>query len=542
MHKFIKKIKKQAKKMKIKQSLLKKISNDRFYSKVYDKYKNYDLLVEAGFIDSKIEAKDFYNLNLLTTPVDKISSNLENTKKPVVLLSTGGFLPLHQGHFDMMELAKKELEKEGYDVVGGYFSPSHEDYVSTKPDYNSCLGKRLFQCQQAVENSSWLMIDPWESMYTQTYINFTSVIDRLEKYLQMHLKKEIKVVYVFGGDNAKFNYCFEEDGIGVCINRSANNDYFNAAKAKICNKNCIFIENDGDSAKLSSRHIRKDLNNQSSQNSLNGIFIIRDEGLLPFKNFTSVVNENKLEKARQLFLKKLIKLFEREFGKQTKVKTASMQFQLEKAYKDLKAVKTISLDGFYKGTYNLELSRLFHISSPQFHYIKMIERYNCPLLKQQIEQIPAGNYTLVDDDSVSGSTIKSIKALLPETVAISDTYLLSNILKETYFDVVDLRDFIAGAEGSGLAVLLPNNQVAKSPYMLPYVSLSTRASIKPENQYDFSVKLWKLNLNFYKTLKNIKLKHVESAFKILMNYEGFDDNTNMIDICNWHLQKLKAAK
>ena len=78
--------------------------------------------------------------------------------------------------------------------------------------------------------------------------------------------------------------------------------------------------------------------------------------------------------------------------------------------------------------------------------------------------------------------------------------------------------------------------------MLPYVSLSTRASIKPENQYDFSVKLWKFNLNFYKTLKNIKLKHVESAFKILMNYAGFDDNTNMIDICYWHLQKLKAAK
>ena len=198
--------------MKIKRSLLNKILNDRFYSKVYDKYKNYDLLVEAGFIDSKIEAKDFYNLNLLTTPVDKISSNIKNTKKPVVLLSTGGFLPLHQGHFDMMELAKKELEKEGYDVVGGYFSPSHEDYVSTKPDYNSCLGKRLFQCQKAVENSSWLMIDPWESMYTYTYINFTSVIDRLEKYLQLHVKKEIKVVYVFGGDNAKFNYCFEEDG------------------------------------------------------------------------------------------------------------------------------------------------------------------------------------------------------------------------------------------------------------------------------------------------------------------------------------------
>ena len=83
--------------MEINENLLKKIKNDRFYSKVYEKYKDFNLLIDAGFIDSQVEAKDFYNLNLLTTPVGKLLQNLNNVKNPVVLLSTGGFLPIHEG-------------------------------------------------------------------------------------------------------------------------------------------------------------------------------------------------------------------------------------------------------------------------------------------------------------------------------------------------------------------------------------------------------------------------------------------------------------
>ena len=75
------------------------------------------------------------NLSLLTTPVSKLIDFKEKKENPVVLLSTGGFDPIHDGHIYMMEFAKEALEKKGYHVIGGYLSPSHESYVSTKPYY-----------------------------------------------------------------------------------------------------------------------------------------------------------------------------------------------------------------------------------------------------------------------------------------------------------------------------------------------------------------------------------------------------------------------
>ena len=59
------------------------------------------------------------------------------------------------------------------------------------------------------------MIDPWESLYVRTPINFTDVIERLEEYLKKYVDSRIKVAYVFGGDNVEFMYCFQKHGIAV---------------------------------------------------------------------------------------------------------------------------------------------------------------------------------------------------------------------------------------------------------------------------------------------------------------------------------------
>lgn len=530
--------------MEINENLLKKIENDRYYSKVFAKYKDLSLLIDAGFIDSKVEAKDYYNLDLLTTPFGKILRNIENAKNPIVLLSTGGFLPIHNGHIHMMELAKEHLQNLGYDVVGGYFSPSHEHYVSTKPFYSSTLGKRIFECQRVVDKSDWLMIDPWESMYVKSYINFTSVIDRLEQYLQKHINKNILVAYVFGADNAYFNYCFEEDGIGICINRNTKSECFYDAKAKISNKNCIFIENFDNSAKLSSRFIRnkEDKSNVEPQ-KYKGNFLIRDEGLLPFDNILKKVSKTKLEKARMTFKKGLIELYKKEFGKDVIIKTRKVSSQIEKAKILLEGIKTISLDSYFNGTYNLSISREFDISSPQFHYNRMLARTGLPSLAEQIKIIKKGSYTLVDDDSVSGSTLKSVKELLPQDIKIEDVFLLSSILKEKFFDVVDLRDFFVGANNSGLVVQLQNKTTVRAPYMLPFVNLATRASVNPDNQFDFSINLWKLNLSFYQSLDTeIKVQDLNNSISLLMKNIGFNDNSTMTEICKWHLTKLESCK
>ena len=117
---------------------------------------------------------------------------------------------------------------------------------------------------------------------------------------------------------------------------------------------------------------------------------------------------------------------------------------------------------------------------------------------------------------------------------------MANIFNEKIFDIVDFRDFIIGASSGGLVVRLPNKEVARAPYMLPYVSLKSRASIPAIKEMEMSIKIWELNKEFYKKIGgNIKLSQTDIGFKKLMNYIGFDDNTLLIDICDWHIEKLK---
>lgn len=526
------------------QAILKKILKDEYYSKVYKKYSDIETVIKAGFIYDKLDQDclNYYNLNLLTTPVSKLK-DFSDEEKPVVLLSTGGFDPIHDGHIYMMEFAKETLEKNGYKVIGGYFSPSHPSYVSTKPFCKINAYERLDLCQECVKNSDWLMIDPWESIYVKTYINFTDVINRLELYLKKHVSSRIQVAYVFGGDNSEFMYCFEDKGIGVCVEREGYSKQFNEMKNKFKGKNNFFINNKSIVSTYSSRNIRQRQNYQYKQPEFNkeeGCYVIRNEGLIPFEKYKNHIDEQTLEKAQKSFLEELIILFKEAFNNKLDVKTIDMNKQLEEARERLKEQQTISLDTYYRGTYDIQTSRLFDISDIQKKYISLIGRIGFETIEEQISKIKDGRYILVDDDSATGKTIREVMSNLPERIHIERIELLASVLKEKIFDIVDLRDFIIGVQNGGLVVRLPNNEIARAPYMLPYVCLKTRASVMASKEMDMSIKLWEMNKKFYQEIGNtITLEQTDIGFKKLMNYIGFDDNTLLVDICDWHIKKLK---
>ena len=524
-----------------------KILRDEYYSEVYKKYLSIDTVIKAGFILDNLELEDmnYYNLDFLTTPVGKIIENMKNKDiiNPVVLLTTGGFDPIHEGHLYMMDFAKKVLEKNGYNVVGGYLSPSHESYVSTKPYYKINSYERLNLCQECVKDSKWLMIDPWESIYVKTYINFTDIIQRLELYLKKHINPNIQVAYVFGGDNAEFMYCFENKGIGICVEREGYSEKFNKIRNKFKGKNKFFINNKSIVSTYSSRHIRQrkgyDYNNQNYSKE-DGDYVIRNEGMTPLVNYKQNVNEEILQKAHDKFLNQLIELIRQAFDNQLDVKTINMEEQLKIAHAILEGKQTISLDTYYRGTYDIETSRLFDISDIQKKYITLIGRIGHDTVKNQIQKIKDGNYILVDDDSATGKTIREVMSNLPERINIEQIFLLASMVNEKIFDIVDFRDFIIGAENGGLVVRLPDEEIARSPYMLPYVSLKTRATISASKEMEISIKLWEMNKEFYKKIGgNITISQTDKGFKKLMNYIGFNDDTLLVDICDWHIKKLK---
>lgn len=530
-----------------KEKLAWKILRDEYYSEVYKKYLSIDIVVRAGFILDSIDLEDinYYKLNLLTTPVSKIIENMEDKdiQNPVVLLTTGGFDPIHEGHLYMMDFAKKVLEENGYNVIGGYLSPSHENYVSTKPYYKINAYERLDLCQECVKDSKWLMIDPFESIYVKTYINFTDIIQRLQLYLRKHVNPNIQVAYVFGGDNSEFMYCFENKGIGICVERESYSEKFDQMKNKFKGKNNFFINNKSIVSTYSSRNIRQrkgyDYNNQNYSKE-DGDYVIRNEGMTPLVKYKQSVKEKILKEEHEEFLNKLIELIRQAFDNQLNVKAINMEEQLKKAYSILENKQTISLDTYYRGTYDIETSRLFDISDIQKKYISLIGRIGHDTVKKQIQKIKDGNYILVDDDSATGKTIREVMSNLPERINIEQIFLLASMVSEKIFDIVDLRDFIIGVENGGLVVRLPNGEIARSPYMLPYVSLKTRATISASKEMEISIKLWEMNREFYQKIGgNIKLEQTDEGFKKLMNYIGFNDDTLLVDICDWHIKKLK---
>lgn len=517
-----------------------KVLRDSYYSEIYRDYKDEELLIKAGFVPDPFtyEEINYYNIELLTTPFDKLKDNINEMDNPIVLLSTGGFYPIHDGHIKMMNEAKKIVEDNGYKVVGGYLSLSHEDYISTKPYYIKNQYDRVNECREYVKDSDWLMIDPWESIYVRAPINFTDVIERLQLYLQKYVNKKIKVAYVFGGDNVEFMYCFRKKGIGICINRDGYNELFNKTK-KIQNDNMYFIENSDKSSILSSRYIRKNQNIDIISYDNVGNYLIRNESLLPLEKYVNELNKDKVQVLQEKFLNKFMRMLSNCFDNKIYVKVINMSNQLKKASEFLKDKNTINLDSYFRGTYNLEVSRLFNISSYQNKYLELIGRLGHETISEQVEKIRPGEYILVDDDSVTGRTLNSVKSCLPSNVKVSSQYLLANSITDKIFDVVDLRDFIIGSSNSGLVVKLPNGECTRAPYVMPYVNLTTRASIPPAKERQFSIDIWKLNKEFYEELdKNIKLKDADENFSRLMKYIGFNDDDLLVDICNWHINKL----
>ena len=532
-----------------------KVLRDKYYGSLYRLNPDLDLIEEAGFFEDTLSIDDsknnnHYNLNLLSTTFGKLQRNIESLKsikngeiKPVVLLSTGGFYPIHEGHFHMMECAKEVLEQNGYDVVGGYFAPDHDSYVSKKPYQIHNVYKRIELCQKAVADSDWLMIDKWPALYSKTMLNFTDILERLIQYLHRYVLDTIQVAYVFGGDNALFSYALanHENVLSVCIDRQKD-ERFKKAKNQINAINCFFIENTSNTNHLSSRHLRKKYISQTTTQK-KGTYVVRNEGIRPLEKFFNKVNQTTLKNAQSFFLSQfkdiLLEAFE---GEELNIKFENIEAQLEKTRKIVGESPVISLDSYFIGTYNLEVSRQFDLSDLQLTYHELVGRVGKEPLKEQVKHIPKGDYVLVDDDSVSGRTLKSVLEALPNDVHIVNQYFLANDSYPDIIDVVDLRDFIVGAENGGLVCLLPHQKIARVPYLQPYVSLSTRASISIEKEKLISFKLWRLNKQFYEKLSTtILLKDVSLNFQTLMFELGFKTTDSMIKICKWHMDQLQKT-
>eukprot|EP00397_Hematodinium_sp_SG-2012_P056632 GEMP01070068.1.p1 GENE.GEMP01070068.1~~GEMP01070068.1.p1 ORF type:complete len:253 (+),score=72.78 GEMP01070068.1:79-837(+) len=159
----------------------------------------------------------------MTLMWDKLKANIAAAPpdhKLIVLISTGSFNPVHLQHVRMFEIAKSELEKrqqEQLSVVGGFLSPSHDDYVRGKLGDNALPATlRTDLLYRAVGESRWLDVETWECKQRR-FIAFPSVAARLQSVLTNELAmgnipRDVQVMFLCGADLV--HRCRLHDGLG----------------------------------------------------------------------------------------------------------------------------------------------------------------------------------------------------------------------------------------------------------------------------------------------------------------------------------------
>lgn len=513
-----------------------KALGDPYYNALYRRTRSTKALYDAGFFDDGLEklAQEYpaSHPRFYCTSLEKIKANMVQAGsaaygRMAVIFTTGGMAPIHNGHIAMMEEARRRLEAEGKVVVGGFFTPGHDSYVGQKYGGTAAISAahRCAMVELAVRESDWLEVDPWAARYMPAEVNFTDVYHRLTKCINEHLWDWVDVYYVCGSDNAGFVDAIENRVI--VIERSA-------LSSKMAR------EGQHDHLDPAVRDYLLDLNPDTGTLP----YLIRNEENDAIKGWAGFFGgEAEMEK-RRVQLQSTVRLgiaqVFKSLGHQHKVHLLPVSEQRKKAKDIIRDRPVISLDPFFESTYAIHSTRYFALAEAQFSPLFRAERNGFKPLKEQAEGIPKGSYVLVEDDSVTGGTIMSAMALLPSGVDVEEVVLLSDFADykdETYFDVVDLRDFIVGSYCGGLSVSLPNGKKGRAPYAAPFVSLRSRAKIPAEAEIEVSRIIWQANVRFFEGT-GILIQNCDYAFQDFAGFLDWKQEVPVEDFCRWYVERL----
>ena len=168
-------------------------------------------------------------------PVDKIAGNLASVPRGrrCVLLSTGALNPVHLGHVAMFDRARDALESEhGFEVVGGFLSPSHDAYLSGK--YGDAMFlpaiQRVAMCAAATRDHPFLAVGSWESSVSGYWPDFPEVTATLDGVLTQRFPgADLRVIYLCGQDHFRYAVAGRLPGVAV-VSRSGHSERTDAAR------------------------------------------------------------------------------------------------------------------------------------------------------------------------------------------------------------------------------------------------------------------------------------------------------------------------
>jgi len=475
---------------------LENLKKDSIYFKLFEQYGG-DYIINAGYFENETQDNCFSDdelidsLKFLCTSLPKKSEIRDNS---IILLNTGCYNPIHNGHIKMMEAAKKRMEKNNYHVLQGYFAPDADSYVKTKSKDYLNINQRIQAINNKIVDKDWLSVEPWAGTFLGKDVNFTTIYRRLELYVEKYLGVKVPIYYVCGSDRAGFSYTFEDKTIVVDRQNTDLKEIIGVThpKAHKCSSKSYSYE--------SSTEIRKNWG----------------ESPLVKKNLSLRVNKKSSQRTIGILSSCFNRVYYNKINDQ------------RKEFKKIES-ETISLDSILSNKYKLEISRFYSLGGTKF--ISHQNRVGSKSIKKQLKKIPKDKKLIIfDDDTFSGGTFKFANKLLIKHNIIGEIALIkSDIINN---EILDLRDFSFG-KNSGLSIETPTGQKFRVPYIYPFVDPYIRASII--TPVDFSKKMWLMNYYFF--CENNCTVGSSTKFDCF-KYIGFENGTLMTDVCKFFIKNL----
>ena len=98
--------------------------------------------------------------------------------------------PVHRGHVAMLHQAAARLELEGYAVLGGWLSPSHDAYLQPKARHLNTIGLsaafRLEAARLTLSEDSLVEVGHWEASQPGHWPDFPVVCAALQQSSRQH--------------------------------------------------------------------------------------------------------------------------------------------------------------------------------------------------------------------------------------------------------------------------------------------------------------------------------------------------------------------
>ena len=420
-------------------------------------------LVRYGYYDDGVASSDWGDA-ITPVPVCAVRA-CEASEQPAVLVMTGAMDPMHEGHAEALEIARRRLEGLGFQIVNTHVVPDSHVYARMKRP----MGAGSDEERAASVRALGYVCDE-DCMRHPGRPNYTSILLHIQHKWQQHGVSPV-LFNVVGSDNALFAEvvaAYDSGSFGTVVVETSHKEEGLSPVQEDTSRNILVCGRGGRKyASMSSTTVRS--GNHSSDLP---VMYIKDD--LDYYTNNRQFHDELIDALEDMYT---------SYGYQVRV--GHYRTQVEELVKCTASkysqeiedgAITASLDRHIPAQAQFPIHRLFQSDTLQ----KM--GY---LPDRHLRVQPGQKFILLDDDMDTGNGMRFVKHIISaqggETIGVETIYQDPG----GEFDVLDASD-VTTIDGTGLVVQSPDLTRSRIPYLHPFLDLQRFSSVPDSQKESFT--------------------------------------------------------